>query len=64
MCTLLRHRVRPCLCPAAAHNCTMKAVAILGTHKAFNLKNADLTCANMRELTVYNLRWARRPRSP
>lgn len=42
----------------------MKAVAILGTHKAFNLKNADLTCANMRELTVYNLRWARRPRSP
>ncbi|KAL4448919.1 hypothetical protein ABPG77_007636 [Micractinium sp. CCAP 211/92] len=46
-------------CPTsitAAHNCTMKAVAILGTHKAFNLKNADLTCANMRELTVYNLR--------
>jgi hypothetical protein len=41
---------------AAAHNCTMRAVALLGTHKAFDLKNADLTCANMRELTVYNIR--------
>jgi hypothetical protein len=46
-------------CPTsitAAHNCTMRAVALLGTHKAFDLKNADLTCANMRELTVYNIR--------
>lgn len=46
-------------CPTsvtAAHNCSMRAVALLGIHKAFNLKNADLTCANMRELTVYNLR--------
>ena len=41
---------------AAAHNCTMRAVARLGTHKAFNLKNADLTCASMSELTVYNIR--------
>ena len=41
---------------AAAHNCTMRAVAMLGTHKAFNLKNADLTCASMSELTVYNIR--------
>lgn len=46
-------------CPTsitAAHNCTMRAVALLGAHKAFDLKNADLTCANMRELTVYNIR--------
>jgi beta-phosphoglucomutase-like phosphatase (HAD superfamily) len=46
-------------CPTsvtAAHNCTMKAVALLGTHKAFHLKNADLTCANMRDLSVYNIR--------
>jgi hypothetical protein len=34
----------------------MRAVAMLGTHKAFNLKNADLTCASMSELTVYNIR--------
>ncbi|PSC73179.1 haloacid dehalogenase-like hydrolase superfamily [Micractinium conductrix] len=40
----------------AAHNCSMKAVALLGPHKAFTLKNADLTCASMAELTVYNIR--------
>ena len=45
---------------AAAHNCTMKAVAVMGTHQAFKLKNADLTCASMRELSVYNIRWGRR----
>jgi beta-phosphoglucomutase-like phosphatase (HAD superfamily) len=50
-------------CPTsvtAAHNCTMKAVALLGTHKAFHLKNADLTCANMRDLSVYNIRLVER----
>lgn len=45
---------------AAAHNCTMKAVAVMGTHEAFRLKNADLTCASLEELTVYNIRWAGR----
>ena len=50
-------RCPACPVAAAAHNCTMRAVALLGTHKAFDLKNADLTCANMRELSVYNIRW-------
>lgn len=40
----------------AAHNCTMKAVAVLGTHPAWKLHAADLTCSNFDELTVYNLR--------
>ncbi|KAI7845475.1 hypothetical protein COHA_001023 [Chlorella ohadii] len=46
-------------CPTAvtaAHNCTMKAVAVMGTHPAFSLKNADLTCASLQALTVYNIR--------
>lgn len=41
---------------AAAHNCTMKCVAVMGKHPAFKLKNADLTCASMGELSVYNIR--------
>ena len=44
------------LAPAAAHNCSMKAVAVMGAHTAFALKNADLTCASMAELSVYNIR--------
>ncbi|KAK9836404.1 hypothetical protein WJX84_001269 [Apatococcus fuscideae] len=40
----------------AAHNCTMKAVAIQGAHPAYRLKQADVTCSNMMELSVYNLR--------
>ncbi|GAB4824176.1 hypothetical protein N2152v2_011222 [Parachlorella kessleri] len=46
-------------CPAtvtAAHNCTMKAVAIQGPLPGYQLKNADLTCSSLGELTVYNLR--------
>jgi hypothetical protein len=34
----------------------MKAVAVLGAHPAFALHAADLTCANMRELSVFNIR--------
>ncbi|KAK9803461.1 hypothetical protein WJX73_004643 [Symbiochloris irregularis] len=40
----------------AAHNCTMKAVAVLGPHPAWKLHAADLTCSSLEELTVYNMR--------
>ncbi|GAQ91255.1 Haloacid dehalogenase-like hydrolase (HAD) superfamily protein [Klebsormidium nitens] len=41
---------------AAAHNCTMKAVALVGTHPAYELEQADLTVSNFSELSVINLR--------
>ncbi|GMH32602.1 hypothetical protein BSKO_00436 [Bryopsis sp. KO-2023] len=41
---------------AAAHNCTMKAVAVHGDFKGYQLKQADLTCSTLNELSVYNLR--------
>jgi len=41
---------------AAAHNCTMKAVAVQGYFKGYQLKQADVTCASLDELSVYNLR--------
>lgn len=41
---------------AAAHNCTMKAVAVQGDYKGYELKQADLTCSSLNELTIYNLR--------
>ena len=34
----------------------MQAVAIQGAHPAYRLKQADVTCSNMMELSVYNLR--------
>ncbi len=40
----------------AAHNCTMKAIAVAGQYKAYQLKMADLTCASLGGLTVYNIR--------
>ncbi len=40
----------------AAHNCTMKAVAVQSPFKAYELKAADLTCASLAELSVYNVR--------
>lgn len=40
----------------AAHNCTMKAVAVQGAHKGYQLQAADLTCSAMSELSVYNVR--------
>lgn len=41
---------------AAAHNCTMRSIAVLGPHTAPELRAADLTIGSMTELTVYNLR--------
>lgn len=41
---------------AAAHNCTMKTIAMLGDYKGYQLKQGDLTCSSMDELSVYNLR--------
>ncbi|GAX74726.1 hypothetical protein CEUSTIGMA_g2173.t1 [Chlamydomonas eustigma] len=40
----------------AAHNCTMKAVAVCSAYPAYNLKTADLTVPRLSELTVYNIR--------
>lgn len=41
---------------AAAHNCTMRAVAVIGTHTAPQLRSADLTISSMSELSVVNIR--------
>ncbi|XP_057509883.1 5-amino-6-(5-phospho-D-ribitylamino)uracil phosphatase, chloroplastic [Actinidia eriantha] len=41
---------------AAAHNCTMMAVALIGVHPAYNLRQADLAVANFNQLSVINLR--------
>lgn len=46
-------------CPAgvtAAHNCTMKAVAVRTLHRGYHLTAADLTCSSMNDLSVYNMR--------
>lgn len=40
----------------AAHNATMKAVAVMGAHPVYRLHNADLTIATMNELSVVNIR--------
>lgn len=40
----------------AAHNCTMMAIAIIGTHPAYDLVEADLAVAGFNELSVINLR--------
>ncbi|KAJ1394130.1 Phosphoglycolate phosphatase-like, domain 2 [Sesbania bispinosa] len=40
----------------AAHNCTMMAVALIGAHPAYDLRQADLAVANFGELSVINLR--------
>lgn len=41
----------------AAHNCTMKAIAIIGTYKHYDLKHSDLTCMNLnRDLSIINIR--------
>jgi hypothetical protein len=40
----------------AAHNCTMKAIGVRGTHRNFELSIADLTVAAMDELKIYNIR--------
>lgn len=41
---------------AAAHNCSMRAVAVMGVHPGYRLNTADLTVGNMSDLAVYNLR--------
>lgn len=64
---LLRHWLASGRCPGAPHElrlaprklpspCPALPPSPLLSPQAFNLKNADLTCANMRELTVYNIR--------
>ncbi|KAI9110877.1 hypothetical protein K1719_018315 [Acacia pycnantha] len=40
----------------AAHNCTMMAVALIGTYPAYHLGQADLAIAGFSELSVINLR--------
>ena len=32
------------------------AVAVLGAYPAYELKEADLTCSNLEELSIYNVR--------
>ncbi|KAG0569616.1 hypothetical protein KC19_6G102900 [Ceratodon purpureus] len=41
---------------AAAHNCTMKAVALIGSHPAYELTQADLAVSGFSDLSVMNLR--------
>ncbi|KAG9158583.1 hypothetical protein Leryth_025901 [Lithospermum erythrorhizon] len=41
---------------AAAHNCTMMAIALIGAHPAYHLRQADLAVASFNELSVINLR--------
>lgn len=40
----------------AAHNCSMKAVALIGSHPAYELTQADLAVSSFSELSVINLR--------
>eukprot|EP00850_Spirogloea_muscicola_P001222 SM000004S15092 [mRNA] locus=s4:1253020:1256259:+ [translate_table: standard] len=40
----------------AAHNCSMKAVALIGPHRAYELTQADLAVSSFTELSVINLR--------
>ncbi|XP_078436381.1 haloacid dehalogenase-like hydrolase (HAD) superfamily protein isoform X2 [Wolffia australiana] len=41
---------------AAAHNCTMMAVGLIGPHRAYELVQADLTVGGFSELSVINVR--------
>ena len=40
----------------AAHNVTMRAIAVKGPYAAYELRGADLTCGSLAELSVYNIR--------
>lgn len=40
----------------AAHNCTMKAVAVQGAFRTYQLQAADVTVSRLCDLTVYNIR--------
>lgn len=39
-----------------AHNASMKAVAVMGVHRGYELIQADLTVASMSELAIMNIR--------
>lgn len=43
-------------CVTAAHNCSLKAVAVQGAYRPHQLKNADITVGSLNELSVINLR--------
>uniref|UniRef100_A0A7S2T612 Haloacid dehalogenase-like hydrolase n=1 Tax=Chloropicon primus TaxID=1764295 RepID=A0A7S2T612_9CHLO len=40
----------------ASHNCTMKAVGMVGTYRHYDLAHADLTISKMDELSLINVR--------
>lgn len=40
----------------AAHNCSMRAVGVIGRCSAHQLRGADLTVGSLKELSVYNIR--------
>eukprot|EP00882_Tetradesmus_deserticola_P008928 GHRQ01009418.1.p1 GENE.GHRQ01009418.1~~GHRQ01009418.1.p1 ORF type:complete len:383 (+),score=146.30 GHRQ01009418.1:255-1403(+) len=40
----------------AAHNVTFKAVAVQGIYRPHQLKNADITCSSLQDLSVINMR--------
>lgn len=40
----------------AAHNCSMRAVGVIGRCSAHQLRGADLTVCSLKELSVYNIR--------
>ena len=40
----------------AAHNASLRAVAVVGKYAGYQLRSADLTCASLGELAVYNVR--------
>lgn len=40
----------------AAHNCSMKAVALIGQHTAYELQQADMAVGGFSDLSVINLR--------
>ena len=40
----------------AAHNCTMRAVGIVGNYSQYDLGQADLTCRDLGELSIISMR--------
>jgi len=46
-------KLLPCQIPS---NECLQAVAVQGTHPAYKLGQADLTCSSLSELSVYNIR--------
>ena len=52
------HGALSSLDPSAGANAAsvLQAVAVQGTYPAWKLRQADVTCSSLTELTVYNLR--------